>query len=102
MTPARPPLLPNQQDRSQAGFFGDEGGVLKRHLDSRAALGLTTPVRLYALVAADSNFAIDLFPSRAAAEAALRQVLADEPAFIDLLSITPLDDEMWWAEPPLN
>jgi hypothetical protein len=47
-------------------------------------------VHLYALVAADSNFAIDVFASRATAEAALREVLHDEPAFEQLLEIVAI------------
>jgi hypothetical protein len=48
-------------------------------------------VIFYALVAADCpDWAIDLWPSHEAAEAALREVLADEPAFRDLLSIVPV------------
>jgi hypothetical protein len=46
---------------------------------------------LFALVASDSDFAIDLYPSREAAEEALRQAVADEPKFEELLSIEPLD-----------
>lgn len=46
---------------------------------------------LYALVASDSDFAIDLYPSREVAEAALRDVLTDEPEFESMLSIVPLD-----------
>ena len=49
-------------------------------------------VIFYALVAADCpDWAIDLWPSREAAEAALRDVLADEPRFRELLSIAPVD-----------
>jgi hypothetical protein len=48
-------------------------------------------VLFFALVASDSNFAIDLYPSREAAEEALRQVLNDEPEFEALLRIEPLD-----------
>ncbi len=48
-------------------------------------------VLFFALVAADSKFAIDLYPSREMAEKALRQVLADEPEFEELLRIEPLD-----------
>jgi len=47
-------------------------------------------VHLYALVAADCSFAVDLFASRAAAEEALRDVLGDEPAFEPLLEIVPI------------
>jgi hypothetical protein len=42
-------------------------------------------------VASDSDFAIDVYPSREAAEEALTQVLADEPEFEELLSIEALD-----------
>ena len=45
----------------------------------------------YALVASDSDFAIDLWPTREQAEHELRKVLADEPDFIDLLSIIGVD-----------
>jgi hypothetical protein len=48
-------------------------------------------VFLFALVASDSAFTIDLYPSREAAEDALDRVLADEPGFEELLSIEPLD-----------
>jgi hypothetical protein len=48
-------------------------------------------VLLFALAASDSDFAIDLYPSREAAEEALTQVLTDEPEFEGLLSIEPLD-----------
>lgn len=42
---------------------------------------------LYALVAADSSFAVDVFVTRELAERALADVLADEPAFESLLSV---------------
>lgn len=42
---------------------------------------------LYALVAADCSFAVDLFVTRELAEAALADVLHDEPTFELLLSI---------------
>lgn len=44
----------------------------------------------YALVAADSDFAIDVFVSQESAEDSLREVLCDEPGFAPLLSIVPL------------
>jgi hypothetical protein len=50
-------------------------------------------VILYALVASDSSFAVDIFVTRELAEQALRDVLFDEPDFAPLLSIeqiTPL------------
>jgi hypothetical protein len=46
---------------------------------------------LFALVASDSDFAIDLYPSREGAEDALSQALADEPEFEDLLTVEVLD-----------
>lgn len=49
---------------------------------------------LYALVASDCDFAVDVFPTRELAEQALRDVLADEPPFVDLLAVTALLDEM--------
>lgn len=45
---------------------------------------------LFALVAADSSFAVDVFTELAAAEQALAEVLADEPAFADLLAVVAL------------
>jgi hypothetical protein len=47
-------------------------------------------VFLYALVAADSDFAVDVFISQESAEDALREVLFDEPGFATLLSIVTL------------
>jgi hypothetical protein len=49
-------------------------------------------VQLYALVARDSEFAIDLFPTRESAEEALAEVLGDEPGFADLLAIEAVED----------
>jgi hypothetical protein len=49
-------------------------------------------VNLYALVASDSSFAVDLYVTRDAAESALRTALADEPGFAGLLSIVQLED----------
>jgi hypothetical protein len=46
---------------------------------------------LFALIAADCSFAVDLFPSLELAEAALADVLADEPDFETLLSIAVVD-----------
>ncbi len=45
----------------------------------------------YALVAADSNFTVELYPTPEAAERALRDVLFDEPGFRDLLGIEPVE-----------
>ena len=45
---------------------------------------------LYALVASDSSFAVDVFVSRELAEKALADVLCDEPAFAPLLAIEPI------------
>ena len=42
---------------------------------------------LFALVASDCNFAVDLFVERLAAEQALTAALADEPDWADLLSV---------------
>lgn len=61
---------------------------------------------LFALVAADCAFAVDLFTSRAAAEQALTEVLADEPEFESLLEIIPIPppwqerDPAFAADPP--
>jgi len=40
-------------------------------------------VLFYALTAADCTYAVDLFPTIEQAEAALQDVVADEPAEID-------------------
>jgi len=42
---------------------------------------------LFALVACDSSFAVDLFVNRADAEAALADALADEPQWVTLLDV---------------
>ena len=41
---------------------------------------------------ATATCAVDVFTDRAAAEGALAEVLADEPAFIDLLDVITLED----------
>jgi hypothetical protein len=51
-------------------------------------------VLLYALVARDSDFAVDVFLSEGLAEAALADVLADEPGFRELLTIQAIADEV--------
>jgi hypothetical protein len=50
-------------------------------------------VRLYALVAADSTFAVDLFVRRGLAAEALADALFDEPALADLLAVVAVEDE---------
>ena len=45
----------------------------------------------YALVCSDASLAVDLYPTREAAEAELREVLADEPTFAEILTIVRLD-----------
>lgn len=47
---------------------------------------------LFALVASDCDFAVEVFPTSALAEQALADVLADEPAFIELLSIVKISE----------
>ncbi len=47
-------------------------------------------MHLYALVAADSEFAVDVFVAEAEARQALAEVLFDEPAFEPLLSVVEL------------
>jgi hypothetical protein len=54
---------------------------------------------LYAIVAADSDFAIDVFVDRATAAQALAEVLGDEPAFVELLSVVELPQEESRAAP---
>jgi hypothetical protein len=53
-------------------------------------------VYLYALVAADSDFAVDVFVTDADAQQALAEVLFDEPAFAPLLSVVALPPP--WAD----
>lgn len=45
---------------------------------------------LYALVASDCDFAVDVFVESAAAERALADAVADEPDFSRLLSVIAL------------
>ena len=45
----------------------------------------------YALVSSDASLAVDLYATREAAEAELREVLADEPTFAEILTIVRLD-----------
>ena len=52
---------------------------------------------LFALVASDSDFAVDVFPTRELAERALAEVIADEPLFAELLTVSPVPDEMTFA-----
>lgn len=66
---------------------------LEEPIDRRGWQRLNRGVRLYALVASDSAFAVDVFVSRASADEALADVLADEPAFADLLEIVVVDDD---------
>jgi hypothetical protein len=46
---------------------------------------------LYALVASDCAFAVDVFTTRNSAEAALAEALADEPLWSALLSVIALE-----------
>lgn len=48
---------------------------------------------LYALVASDCGFAVDLFVDRRAAERVLGDVIADEPSFADLVSVVELPQQ---------
>lgn len=50
-------------------------------------------VILYALVANDSDFAVDVFADYRLAAQALKDVLADEPDFAPLLAIEPVFDD---------
>lgn len=45
----------------------------------------------YALIASDSDFAIDLYPTRERPEQALSNVLHDEPSFADILAVAEID-----------
>jgi hypothetical protein len=62
----------------------------KERLDSSFGARFNRPVTLYAFVASDSSFAVDVFVTRELAEQALRDVLHDEPSFASLLSIEPI------------
>jgi hypothetical protein len=59
-------------------------------LDGILGARFNRPITLYALVASDSNFAVDVFVTHELAEQALREVLFDEPGFAPLLSIEPI------------
>lgn len=61
--------------------------VRQSHLDAARPRRFNRQVLLYALVAADCDFAVDLYPTLALAEQALAEVLADEPLFAELLSV---------------
>ena len=67
--------------------------VRNGHLDGGRETRFNRPVLLYTLVANDCEFAVDVFSSRDLAERALRDTLADEPAFLDLLAIRELVDD---------
>jgi hypothetical protein len=57
-------------------------------------------VLLDALVTSDSDFPVDVFPTRELAEQAVTEVLADEPGFVELLAIASVADEL--SEVSLN
>ncbi len=48
---------------------------------------------LYALVASDCKFAVDVFTDRGGAKRALADVLADEPGFVAQFHVIALLDE---------
>jgi hypothetical protein len=49
-------------------------------------------VRVYALTSSQSpDETLDLFLSREAAEAELRKILRDEPQWLDVLSVVPIE-----------
>jgi hypothetical protein len=56
-------------------------------------------VPLYALISSDAQFAVDLFVSEDAAQRALGEVLADEPAFEELLSIVEIESPVFELTP---
>ena len=57
----------------------------------RGQCRFTLSVIFFALVAADCpDWAIDLWPSHESAQAALREVLVEDPTFRDLLFIVPI------------
>ena len=60
------------------------------HLDRPTRERFNRIVFLYALVAADSEFAVDIFVTDADARQALTEVLFDEPALTPLLSVVEL------------
>jgi hypothetical protein len=49
---------------------------------------LVTLVTFYALASSDSDFAVDVFATRAAAEEAMRTIIEDEP-LLSIVSIPP-------------
>jgi hypothetical protein len=52
---------------------------------------LAQQLRLYALVSDESEAVIDWYPSREAAYTALRECLADDPDWDDVLFVWPFD-----------
>jgi hypothetical protein len=66
------------------------------HLDAWTAFGFNRPVNLYALVAHDCTFAVDVFATREMAEAALNDVILDEPDFASLVEIVVIPSP--WAQ----
>jgi hypothetical protein len=79
--------------------------VRTSRLDGGRSSRFNRVVHLYALVAADSEFAVDVFTTRRDAEAALADVLFDEPAFaplLDIVAVPPpwLDGERAFATDP--
>lgn len=52
---------------------------------------------LYALVANDCTFAVDLFTKQHDAERALAEALADEPAWVELLSVVAVAARDDWG-----
>ncbi len=47
---------------------------------------------LYALVATDCDYTVDLFMTRVAAERALAEVVADEPDFATFMAVVALGE----------
>jgi hypothetical protein len=68
------------------------GHVVFDHLDSTGSARLNHGVPLYALVASDCDFAVDVYPTRALAERALADVLVDEPSLAVLLDVAAIED----------
>lgn len=53
---------------------------------------LASSIVLWALIANDCTFAVDVFVSRELAQRALADALADEPSWVDLLEIGPIHE----------
>ena len=99
---AREPLAHSERRSSReaasaASLYLDAGAdcCLEQPFELRCSPRFHTSVTcLYALVASDCRFAVELFATRELADIALAEVLNDEPEFASLLRIARIALEM--------